>query len=72
VQEEIGNRLFNVPPEVARLNAEYEIGARGCSDAPTSDIYGTEFGFEVRTSFGNKRRRPPLSVNLIPKLSLKH
>jgi hypothetical protein len=43
-------RVHNIPPAVARLDAEFESGAGGGGggDAPTSDIYNTDFGFEVR------------------------
>jgi hypothetical protein len=43
-------RVHNIPPAVARLDAEFESGAGGDGgggDAPTSDIYNTDFGFEV-------------------------
>jgi hypothetical protein len=44
-------RVHNIPPALARLDAEFESGAGGGGDgdgdAPTSDIYNTDFGFEV-------------------------
>jgi hypothetical protein len=43
-------RVHNISPAVARLDAEFESGAGvgdGGGDAPTSDIYNTDFGFEV-------------------------
>ncbi len=42
--------MHNISPAVARLDAEFESGAGvgdGGGDAPTSDIYNTDFGFEV-------------------------
>ena len=49
VQEDLMNRvMYSVPPEVAALDREFDRTVAGAHGVPSTAIYNTEYGFEVR------------------------